>query len=50
MREIDVLNNLRQYDCWEYSNYSLCEAEARVIIKVLKERLGIVEDDENEDS
>lgn len=44
MRLIDALNNLKNYNAWEYSNYKLCKDEADALIaaaeKVMEEEKG----------
>lgn len=38
MRAVEVLDNLKSYDTWEYRSYPLTKAEADVIIPLLEEK------------
>ena len=36
MKEIELLTNLKNYDCWDFKKYPLSKEEAEVIIKALE--------------
>ena len=36
MRAIDVLANLKNFDCWDFKHYPLTKDEAEVIIQILE--------------
>lgn len=46
MRAIDVLTNLKNYDCWDFKKYPLSKEEAEVIIKALENNIKVINADD----
>lgn len=46
MKEIELLTNLKNYDCWDFKKYPLSKEEAEVIIKVLENNIKVINADD----
>ena len=49
MRTIDVLSNLKNFDCWDFKGYSMCKEEAEICIAALEYYQKIKEKESEKD-